>query len=97
MVSKKDRRHNGYVTPRLTISRRELDKYNLSIDTFYDDWEDYRDGFRDWFRDFKTIKKVHYKKSKRMIDELLRKRILMNIKQKKLMKRRKFRKLHACY
>lgn len=93
MVTKKERRHNGYVTPRLTVSPKELIKYNLFIDTFYDDWEDYRDGFRDWFRDFKTIKKIRLRKSKRFDYKLFEKRIRMNLKQKKLLRRRKLRKL----
>ncbi len=97
MVTKKDRGHNGHITPRLTISRMELVKYNLFIDTFYDDWENYRDGFRDWFRDFKTIKKVQYRKSKSFSDELFQKRIRMNLKQKKLLKRRMLRKSRIYY
>ena len=56
MITKKDRRHNGYVTPKSFISGKDLEKFGITIDTFYDDWEDYRDGFRDWFRDFKLIK-----------------------------------------
>ncbi|MCX6750458.1 MAG: hypothetical protein NTZ83_03300 [Candidatus Pacearchaeota archaeon] len=97
MVSKKDRRHNGYVTPRLTISPVELVRYDLFVDTFYDDWEDYRDSYRDWFRDFKTIKKAHLRRGKYFCEELFEKRIHMNLKQKKLIKRRKFRKSHAYY
>jgi hypothetical protein len=97
MVSKKDRRHNGYVTPSLTISSAELVRYDLFVDTFYDDWEDYRNSYRDWFRDFKTIKKIQYRKSKSFNNELFEKRIRMNLKQKKLLKRRKFRGTRVHY
>jgi hypothetical protein len=95
MATRKDRRHNGYVTPRLTVSPKELIRNNLFVNTFYDDWEDYRDSFRDWHRDFKTIKKIQYRKSKSFSNELFEKRIKMNLKQKRLLKRRKSRKLHV--
>jgi len=94
MATKKDRRHNGYVTPRLTISPMELVKYNLFAGTFYDDWEDYRDGSRDWFKDFKTIKEIHPKRGRYREKELVEKRIQMNQKQKRLLKRRKAKKIH---
>jgi hypothetical protein len=97
MTTRKDRRHNGYVTPRLTVSPEELIRNNLFVNTFYDDWEDYRDSFRDWFRDFKTIKEIRAKRGKYFCEELLEKRIRMNLKQKKLLKRRKFRKSHTYY
>ena len=88
LVTKKDRRHSGYVTPQITSSPKELKRHNLSIKDFYDDWENYRDGFRDWFRDFKLIKK-----RKRFFNaELSAKRIRMNLKQKRLLQRRKQRK-----
>ncbi|MFH0869891.1 MAG: hypothetical protein V1866_02440 [archaeon] len=97
MVTNKDRRHDGYVTPRSTVSKEELVKYNIFIDAFYDDWENYRDGFRNRFKDFKTIKQVRYGKSKRFSSELFAKRIRMNLKQKKLLKRRMLRKLCKYY
>ncbi|MAE12984.1 hypothetical protein CMO92_00325, partial [Candidatus Woesearchaeota archaeon] len=79
------------MSPRQTIPKKELIKNDLFIDSFYDDWEDCRDGFRDWFSDFKTIKKI-----KRGInffnDELYQKRIRMNTKQKMLLTRRKVRR-----
>jgi hypothetical protein len=92
MVTKKDRRHNGYVTPNLTIPPKDLIKYDIFIDEFYDDWEDYRDGFRDWFRDFKLIKWVHPRK-RLFNEELYNKRVRMNLKQKRLLKVRKARRL----
>ncbi len=92
MVTRKDRRHSGYVTPRATIARKDLEKYDLAIEEFYDDWEDYRDGFRDWFRDFKKIKKIRRGRHARYNGELIGKRIKMNRKQKKLQGRRELRK-----
>ena len=88
MVTKKDRWHNGYVSPRATISYKNLEKYGLFINDFYDDWEDYRDGFRDWFKDFKLIKRVKFTEFSPQII----KRLKMNKKQKILLRRRKLRK-----
>lgn len=87
MVTKKDRRHSGRVTPQATVSKKALIENDLFIGTFYDDWQDYRDGFRDWFRDFKKIKNV----KNRTWSGLFEKRIRMNIKQKRLLQRRKAR------
>jgi len=88
MVTKKDKRHSGYITPAAIVSKKDLEKYNLVIDRFYDDWLNYRDGFRDWFRDFKLIKRIGGKIKCRMYPELIEKRLRMNLKQKKLLKRR---------
>jgi len=55
------------------------------INSYYDDWEDHRDGFRDWFRDFKKIKNVKDKQW----SHLFEKRTQMNNKQKRLWRRRK--------
>jgi len=88
MVTRKDRRHSGYVTPQATISKKDLIENDLFIDDFYDDWEDYRDGLRDWFRDFKKIKRVKDKHWNHLFD----KRIRMNMKQQKLLRRRKARR-----
>ncbi len=85
MVTKKDRRHSGYVSPQATISQKELIENDLFIDEFYDDWENYRDGFRDWFGDFKKIKNIKGNKWSSCIE----KRIQMNKKQEKLLLRRK--------
>ncbi len=90
MVSKKDRRKSGYVTPKATVSRRELLENNLFIEPFYDDWLDYRDGMRDWFRDFKLIKGGYRERDS--YREWENKRIRMNQKQRKLLQRRKARK-----
>ncbi len=88
MVTKKDRRHSGYVTPRATVSKKDLEEYDLVIDCFYDDWLNYRDGFRDWFRDFKLIKRIDSKVKCRVYPELIEKRLRMNLKQRMLLKRR---------
>lgn len=91
MVSKKDKRRSGYVTPIATVSRKELLENDLVIDPFYDDWSDYRDGMRDWFRDFKLIKESVLGRWWRQ--ELADKRNRMNNKQRKLLQRRKARKI----
>ncbi|MGV8168939.1 MAG: hypothetical protein ACP5N3_02685 [Candidatus Nanoarchaeia archaeon] len=91
MVSKKDRRKNGYVTPGLTVSKKELIEQNLFVNSVYDDWEDYRDSQRDLFRDYKIIKSIG--KPRHYSFDPFEKRILMNNKQKKLLARRKARKL----
>jgi len=92
MVTKKDRRKSGYVTPNLTISKKELEKYNLVVMPFWDDWCDWRDGFRDWYNDFKLIKKLHWKTRGYYHNEMWEKRMQMNKKQKRLIKRRTRRK-----
>ena len=92
MVSKKDRRHSGWVTPRMVISKKEMIENDLFLEDFYDDWKDYRDGMRDWFSDFKLIKNIHRKKP---FDKLLEKRVRMNKKQEKLLVRRKKKKSSA--
>ncbi|MBI2661549.1 hypothetical protein HYX09_04790 [Candidatus Woesearchaeota archaeon] len=95
MVTKKDRRGNGYVTPHLTIPKKAVKKYDFFLNQFYDDWADYRDGFRDWFRDFKKIKNIHRNKGRCFNEGLAEKRIQMNLKQEKLLKRRKAMKKHG--
>ena len=48
-LNKKKRRHSGWVTPRTTLKakRQWLIDNCLEPQPFYDEWEDYRDGFRD--------------------------------------------------
>ena len=89
MVQQRWKRKSGYVTPRATISSKEICLYDLSINQFYDNWEDWRDGFRDWFRDFKTIKKVNQTKGMSLVSDFFEKRKRMNEKQEKLLLRRK--------
>jgi len=92
MITRKDRRKSGYVTPEPTVSKKDLIKYDLFVNPFYDDWCDYRDGFRDFINDFKKIKKIHRARGKYLCEEVLKKRIRMNLKQKKLLKRRQAKK-----
>ncbi|MBN1386471.1 hypothetical protein JW968_05870 [Candidatus Woesearchaeota archaeon] len=91
MVTKKDRRHSGYTTPRATISKNEILHENIFIDIFYDEWQNYRDCYRDWYSDFKKIKNVN--RSVRFYsDSMYKKRMLMNKKQKILSGRRRQKK-----
>ncbi len=92
MVRKRWKRKRGYVTPNLTISKKELIENDLFLNPFYDDWNDWRDGMRDCFGDNKLIKKVNIG-MKRVYDENYEKRIRMNQKQKRLLRLRKARKL----
>ena len=91
MISKRVRRKSGYVTPNLTVSKKELIQYDLFVTPIYDDWCDWRDGTRDWFRDFKLIKKIPWRTSGSYNKEIWEKRMKMNQKQKRLLKRRKNR------
>jgi len=95
-MRKKWKRKSSYVSPDLTISKKELIKEHLFVNPYYSDWDDWRDGFRDWFGDFKKIKKIHPRR-KLFNEELYKKRICMNRKQKKLLKRRKSRKIRQGY
>ena len=52
------KRKSGYITPDLTISKKDLIKNDLFVNPFYDDWIDWRDGMRDWYSDFKKIKET---------------------------------------
>ena len=83
---------SGQNTPNAVISKKELIENDLFLNTYYDDWEDWRDGLRDWFSDFKTIKKIHLQKCKYLDEDIVMKRIRMNQKQKKLLKIRAVRK-----
>lgn len=97
MAKKRRARKSGYVTPFLTVSKKNLMSEDLFVNRFYDDWEDYRDGFRDWYKDFKQIKKIHPRIGS---EERVNIRISMNKKQKILTKRRKKRlekKMHRCF
>ncbi len=88
MARKRWKRKSGYVAPQPTISFKEIIEEGFFINPIYNDWLDYRDGARDWYGDFKTIKKIG-SKSKHRYDESVWKRIQMNLKQKKLLQRRK--------
>ena len=90
MVSKKDRKQRGWITPNPTVPIKALIENDLFLDEYYDDWSDHRDGMRDWFSDFKKIKKVHFRCSV-WWQESLERRLRMNKKQKYLLQRRKKR------
>jgi len=92
-MRKRWKRKSGYTTPDLTISRKDLIKFDLFVNPFYDDWWDYRDGFRDFISDFKKIKKIHKARGKHISEEIINKRIRMNLKQKRLLKRRQAKKI----
>ena len=100
-MRKRWKRKSGYVTPDLTVSKKDLIKFDLFVNTFYDEWNNYRDGFRDFIGDFKKIKKIYRARGKYLCKEVLEKRIRMNLKQKKLLKRRQakmiMKKLRGLY
>lgn len=92
MARKRWKRKSGYFAPQPTISFKEIFREEFFINPIYDDWIDYRDGMRDWYDDFKLIKRIHRNKNI-YHPELVDKRIQMNLKQKKLVQRRKARKI----
>lgn len=87
MKSRKDRKHSGREEARPTVSKKEMIRYDLNPEQYYDDWKDYRDGMRDRIRDNKTIKDV--KSIMDSSDETVSFREKMNLKQKKLSRRRR--------
>ncbi|MBI2147616.1 hypothetical protein HYU19_04005 [Candidatus Woesearchaeota archaeon] len=89
MVRKRWKRKSGYGTPAPTISKKELLNHDFFLNPLYNDWDDWRDGFRDWYRNFKAIKNVQLKKGKHLNEEIIKKRLRMNQKQERLLKRRK--------
>ena len=92
MVSKKCRRQSGYVTPNLIIPLKYFEKEGLVLDSYYDEWCNWRDGLRDWYSDFKKIKKINVKVISSFDEDLVNKRISMNLKQKRFVRIRKARK-----
>lgn len=87
MKTQKDRRKNGYITPRASISPKDIEKYDWFINKEYSDCDDYRDGFRDWYGDNKHIKKTVFRNC--ILGGITETRTKMNLKQKKLVQRRK--------
>ena len=93
-MSSKDRRHDGWVTPTLTIKakHKEIVTECLEPQPFYDDWNNYRDGMRDWRRDRTKIKPWS------LLRELGDKDLIQNnYKLQKLLKRRIARKSQHLY
>ena len=69
-ASKKDRRHDGRVTPKIIypgMKWSEIIENAIEPEIFWDDWIEYRDGFRDnfWFTD--EDKKQEKEKIKKQI------------------------------
>lgn len=59
VTSVKDRRHSGRVTPRcFGIKNELLVKEGIEPQVYWDDWNDYRDGFRGC-NDKKMIRNEH--------------------------------------
>lgn len=47
MVSKKDKKNSGWVSPNLTIPFKLAKEENIDLDLrYYDAWQDWRDGMR---------------------------------------------------
>ena len=90
MVSKKRRRHSGWVTPQPTLPKKVLAENDLFLELYYNEWVNYRDGLRNQYPDFKKIKKLHHGIGYH--PDSWQKRICMNNKQKRLLKRRKMMK-----
>ena len=57
MVSKKNRRHSGWVSSKSTIndSKQNIINECLEPQLYYDTWVESRDGFRDYGIDYKKI------------------------------------------
>ncbi|MFT4249792.1 MAG: hypothetical protein ACMXYD_00300 [Candidatus Woesearchaeota archaeon] len=87
MVTKKDRRRNGYVTPQQTIPTHQLTNYFIT--PTYSDWDDYRDGLRDSFGDNTLLKHTEHKELQGCDT-----RAKMNAKLQRLIQRRKQQQNH---
>lgn len=91
-LNKKQRRHSGWVYPDSTIraKHKEIIDECLEPQSFWDDWQDTRDGMRNWHGDRSKIKrKLHT--SLNFCEECDKLKI-NNKKLKKLIRRRKVRK-----
>lgn len=57
VVSKKDRRHSGWIYPYSTLrcSNKFILEHCLEPEPYWDDWKEYRDGFRNYRTDWKKI------------------------------------------
>ena len=62
-ISKKDRRHNGWIYPDSTLRcpKQYIIDNCIEPQPYYDNWVERRDGFRDYLTDGKKIKNVEYK------------------------------------
>ena len=89
MVSKKDRRHSGYITPVVFIPKKELEKNDIFIEDYYNPWANYRDGHRNLLGDKSKIKRINFA----FDEDLFFKIVKNNKKLKKMEKIRKARKI----
>ena len=90
--NKKKRRHDGYSTPIATIPIYELKnpKSDIFINEYYDDWENYRDGFRNIYEDYKSLKRLPIRYLERTESGQIR--LKMNDKIKRQLQIRKAKK-----
>ena len=88
-ITKKIRRHSGRVTSRSTLkaSKKWIIDNCLEPQEFWDDWNDYRDGFRDWHADYTKFKK--HCGLRRFCDWCHIRARIINPKLKLMLKRRK--------
>lgn len=59
-ISRKDKKHSGWVTPRLNkvnMKYSQIFEQGLEPQEFYDDWKDWRDGQRRWYVDASHFKR----------------------------------------
>ena len=93
MISKKDRRHSGRVSPRLIkgIKQKELINEGLEPQEYWDEWKDYRDGFR-YNKDRKHLRSrfmtfaenLNVKKWNRKLKRLILRRRARKMKNKRI-------------
>lgn len=83
MVSKKDKKHSGWISPNLTINKKDLINNDLYLNDFYDDWEDHRDGYRD-NTDKKKFQPKHikYPQNVKQYNKKLKKKEMIRKKKK---------------
>lgn len=97
-LNKKQKRHSGWVYPQTTIKEKKEKIIDECLDPqpYYDDWENYRDGFRDYMKDRTKKKKISLLRmySDYMMDKYLQiiKHSRRKIKKHELI--RKLRKNH---
>ena len=60
VLTSKDRRHSGWVTPRSTLVMNRMEMVNEALEPqdFWDDWKDFRDGQRG-SRDRKLLRRKY--------------------------------------
>jgi hypothetical protein len=93
MKSRKLRRHSGRITPRIFLfgKKQEIIENCLEPKEYWDDWEDYRDGFR-ISKDKSKIRNRFMSFAKSLEVERWNKKIRLLIRRR-IAKRKKARKL----